>query len=105
MTFDLGAQAERTALAWRRTSLALLAVSTILLRRADRNGWSVVLLPAVFALFLSLACTIRLHERYKKKRQGIACDRYAPEIGMILLMTSGTLTLVSTAAYIVIVAK
>ena len=104
VTVDVGVQAERTVLAWRRTSQALLVVSAMLVRWLGQHGL-IVLLPTGFALLLSLACAIGLNKRYLKKRQGIACKRYEPEIGMILLITAGILSLALTASYLVAIAK
>lgn len=98
---DTGVQAERTALAWRRTSVALLTISTLLLRWFAQHGWG-VLIPSLFALYLSLTCAYRLKKRYGHQRQGISRGHYEPAIAMILLMTGGILMLAIVAAYIAI---
>ena len=89
-------------MAWRRTSLALLVVSTLLLRWIGLHGWS-VLIPAVFALLLSVICATRLGKRYVRKQRGVAGDHYEPEIALIVLLTFGMLVLGSVTAYIVII--
>ena len=100
---DVGVQAERTALAWRRTSLALLVVSTLLLRWIGLHGYR-VLMPAAFALLLSVICATRLGKRYVRKQQGVAGEHYEPEIALILLLTIGVLVLGSAVACIVMTA-
>lgn len=90
-------------MAWRRTSLALLVVSTLLLRWISLHGWG-VLIPAAFATLLSAICATRLGSRYARKQQGVACERYEPEIGLILLLTVGMLLLASAAARIILTA-
>ena len=101
METDLGVQAERTALAWRRTSLALFVVSIVLLRWIGRHGW-IVLVPMAFALFRSLMSANWLDVRYQRKLQGLARERIEPDIAMILLMTGSLLILASVIAYIVL---
>ena len=100
MTIDVGAQAERTALAWRRTSLALLVISSVLLRWVVQHGW-IVALPAGFALVMCVAATLRANARYRRQRRGVACERYEPPIALVALMSCGVLTLAAGAALIV----
>ncbi|MFC3453904.1 DUF202 domain-containing protein [Amycolatopsis speibonae] len=46
---DHGAQAERTGLAWRRTTLAATACTLLLLHAAARRGWGTAVVPVAFA--------------------------------------------------------
>ncbi len=46
---DHGAQAERTALAWRRTALAATACTLLLLHTAARRGWGTAVIPVAVA--------------------------------------------------------
>ncbi|PBC47451.1 DUF202 domain-containing protein [Rhodococcus sp. ACPA1] len=63
--FDLGLQPERTALAWRRTVLALVAGSLISAKLlAPLLGWISMLIPLAFLAASVVALTL-LHRRYR----------------------------------------
>lgn len=59
---DVGLAAERTAMAWQRTGLALAAVSTLLVRVGDRRLELTV--PGLLGLVLGLALIVLGERRY-----------------------------------------
>lgn len=59
---DVGLAAERTAMAWQRTGLALAAVSTLLVRVGDRRLELTV--PGLLGLLLGLALVVMGERRY-----------------------------------------
>ena len=66
--FDAGLQPERTALAWRRTALAVATVSLIGLRIAPERLGSWALLPASTGLVVALVMAIGSDCRYRSNQ-------------------------------------
>lgn len=71
---DAGLQAERTLLAWRRTQLSLLAVSTLFLRWIPEHGRFALGLIAV-ALLAVLGIWLGQWRRYRVSIRGISENR------------------------------
>jgi uncharacterized membrane protein YidH (DUF202 family) len=63
--FDPGLQPERTALAWRRTGLALTAGSLIALRVLPHALGTWALLPVGLGVVLSVLVLVASHQRYR----------------------------------------
>jgi uncharacterized membrane protein YidH (DUF202 family) len=64
--FDPGLQPERTALAWRRTALALVAGSLLGLRALPTLLGSAGLVMAAAGVILALAVLATAHRRYRR---------------------------------------
>lgn len=63
--FDPGLQLERTALAWRRTALALLVGSMVATRILPELGGPWMLLPASIGIGIALTLLVLAHRRYR----------------------------------------
>jgi uncharacterized membrane protein YidH (DUF202 family) len=87
---DVGLQPERTLLAWRRTLLSLLAVSTLFLRWIPHHGAFAFGLIAV-AMLTVLAIWLGQWRRYRISSRGI-CENHGPtalaEIAVLALACS-----------------
>ena len=64
--FDAGLQPERTALAWRRTALAVAAASLAALRVLPQVLGSWALLPAALGAGVSFVALVLTHRRYRR---------------------------------------
>jgi uncharacterized membrane protein YidH (DUF202 family) len=73
--FDPGMQPERTALAWRRTALAMGAGSLVALRIFPQilGLWAV--LPTVIAFAIAVAVFIAAQLRYRRNHRALIADR------------------------------
>jgi putative membrane protein len=88
--FDPGLQPERTALAWRRTALAMSVGSFLALRilPAVLGAWAIV--PAGIGVLLSIAILIASHRRYARHHRTLirpAESGPLPSGGLLLLTT------------------
>jgi uncharacterized membrane protein YidH (DUF202 family) len=81
--FDPGMQPERTALAWRRTALAMAAGSLVALRifPASLGLWAIV--PAAIAFAISAVVFVAAHARYRRNHRALVADR-GPDAGVAL---------------------
>ncbi|HMH58515.1 MAG TPA: DUF202 domain-containing protein [Galbitalea sp.] len=81
--FDPGMQPERTALAWRRTALAMAAGSLVALRvfPASLGLWAVV--PAAIAFAISVVVFVSAHLRYRRNHRVLVADR-GPDARVVL---------------------
>lgn len=93
--FDVGLQPERTALAWRRTGLALgvAALGALRVLPATFGPWGFV--PAVAGLLGAVAVVGAAHRRYRAAHTTLVSD------GDRAPLPSGTLPLI-TAALVVL---
>lgn len=64
--FDAGLQPERTALAWRRTALAVAVVSLAALRILPEVLGSWALIPAALGAGVSFVALVLTHRRYRR---------------------------------------
>jgi len=93
--FDPGLQPERTALAWRRTGLALAAGSLVAVRvlPAVLGAWA--LLPAGLGVALSVLVLAAAHQRYRTHHRRLTAsplDRtHLPDGALLALVAVVTL--------------
>lgn len=89
---DPGLQPERTTMAWTRTAISMLIVSSILLR------WIHVYGPAVFALMaLLVGCAVYVvlsnRADYHRAVRGIAHDVVQPNITRVMVLSGAVILL------------
>ncbi|TFV53964.1 DUF202 domain-containing protein [Geodermatophilus sp. DF01-2] len=77
--FDPGAQNERTALAWRRTALALLAAALVGARLLVSDGWAAGLWAVVLVLPASAWVLWMANRRYAKASAALAGRTALPD--------------------------
>lgn len=75
--FDAGLQPERTALAWRRTALAVATVSFIGLRIIPESVGPWALPPSGMGLVVALVMTIGSHFRYRSNHIALTSSTQA----------------------------
>jgi hypothetical protein len=84
---EIGVQAERTALSWRRTGLSLAALAALTVK-AMIASTSVALLVAAVLLALAMGL-VALHERRLRQRAGRELVAEAPVIASVVGLTVG----------------
>lgn len=101
--FDSGLQPERTALAWRRTSLTIATCALVALRvlpQAAETWWSPI--PGLFGFCSAVFLFVVSHCRYTELNRHLSAaqDVYIINAAMILLavVTTGLLGLLSLTA-------
>lgn len=100
MTGDRGLQAERTALAWKRTALAMLVNGALLLRAAVDSASSRL---AFVALLIVLAALLMFRTGSHRQHSLANLQPRAPHAGLLML-TIAAVWLACGAAVIVIAA-
>lgn len=81
-----GLQAERTGLAWSRTSLAVGANAVLLsARELSQGAWGPTLVPAGLALALAVATAVYGRRRTARLRRGPLPSPLAPRLAVPLL--------------------
>jgi putative membrane protein len=99
---DVGLAAERTAMAWQRTALALAAFSALLVHLADRD--LVVAAPGLGGLALALALLIMGERRYATAVRRVEQGHSPLAHGLTRLLTGGLVVLsVSSLALVLVV--
>jgi uncharacterized membrane protein YidH (DUF202 family) len=104
--FDPGLQPERTALAWRRTGLALavgsLAAVRVLPGLVGRWGYA----AAALAFAASVGILVAAHFRYRRDHRSLtsaATDRIALSGGALIGMTALAVLLIGVGGAVVLV--
>jgi putative membrane protein len=98
-----GTQPERTALAWQRTGLGVLAVSGLLGHRAVEEGRPVLLVLAGVAALLGLVVLGALAPvRYRDVRRGVAAGTGVATPRLVAGVTATVLLVTAVAAVAVV---
>ena len=103
--FDVGLQPERTALAWRRTALALVvgAVVGIRVLPALLGPWA--LIPAGLGIVLAVTLLVASHTRYRRQHELLTTASSARIIlsdGALPALVAGTVLLGGLACLAVV---
>lgn len=101
--YDAGLQPERTALAWRRTALALAAGSLVAVRVVPALTGPWALLPTGAGLALAVAILVLAHLRYRRLHRALVEHRQPdrqPD-GRLVALTGLATLLVGVAALVV----
>ena len=99
---DPGLQPERTALAWGRTVLTLIAASAICLRWLPEQGLFVLTL---FGLTVATGSAIYLTQRrrYRRSAAGIKAEQLAPDIAAVFWTAGACVALGALGVWLVLV--
>jgi putative membrane protein len=99
---DVGLAAERTAMAWQRTALALAAFSALLVHLAESD--LAVAAPGLGGLGLALALLVMGERRYATAVRRVEQGRSPLAHGLTRLLTGGLVVLsVSALVFVVVV--
>lgn len=103
--FDVGLQPERTALAWRRTALALVvgAVVGIRVLPALLGPWA--LIPAGLGIVLAVLLLVASHVRYRRQHELLTTansTRIVLSDGTLPVLVAGTVLLGSLVCLAVV---
>lgn len=104
--FDIGLQPERTALAWRRTALALVVAAVVGIRVLPTllGPWAII--PAGVGIALAVAILVASHYRYQQHHERLttaATDRIALPDGKLPALVVSTTCLAGLACIAVVV--
>lgn len=103
--FDPGLQPERTALAWRRTGLAMAVGSLLALRVVPIYLGASSLIPVVAGLVASVAILVTSQVRYRRQTVRLSDhdDRIGVAHGALVALTALTTVLFAGVAMLVVV--
>ncbi|PZE32863.1 DUF202 domain-containing protein [Curtobacterium sp. MCSS17_006] len=106
--FDAGLQPERTALAWRRTALALVVASLVAVRILPEllGTWAILL--AGLGLIASVAVLVAAHRRYRIVHRTLTrsdTDRVPLPSGWLPLAVAAGVVASGVAAAVVVTVK
>jgi len=105
--FDVGLQPERTALAWRRTTLAIAVGALVAIRVLPELLGAWVLLPATGGLLAAFGAAVASHRRYGAHHHlltGFDSDRIALPDGRLLAVVAAVVVLGGVGALLVVTA-
>lgn len=98
---DAGLQPERTALAWGRTTLAMVAASALFLRWTPQYGWFAGVLT-LGALLTAAFIYAGQRMRYERRVRGIRSGALQADAGAVLGISAAVLALGGLAVYCVL---
>lgn len=98
--FDAGLQPERTALAWRRTALALAGGALVAVRVVPALTGPWAYLPTGAGLVLAIAILALAHQRYRLVHRALVSHREPDQRpdGRLVALTAATTLLIGLAA-------
>jgi uncharacterized membrane protein YidH (DUF202 family) len=101
--YDPGLQPERTLLAWRRTCLALVVGSAVIVRFAGESIGYAAAAIGIAGVSTAAAGYFRAAVRYRLAHEGLTRDGQLPIDGLALAMMALTLLLIGigAAAYVI----
>lgn len=101
--FDPGLQPERTALAWRRTGLALLGGSLVAARILPETlgAWAVI--PGLIGVAAAASLLFAIHRRYRRHHESLIRDGDRSPIAGGRLIAATALFLVAAAVVSIVV--
>lgn len=103
--FDVGLQPERTALAWRRTALALVVGAVVSIRVLPTLLGTWALVPAGAGIVLAVALLVASHKRYRRQHDLLTSadsDRIVLSDGRLPAAVTGTVLLGGIASLAVV---
>lgn len=89
---DPGLQPERTVMAWGRTLLALVTVSTIFLRWLPAHGLPVLALIATAAAAATCIFATQ-NKRYRRGFQGVCAEQIRADVSGVFALSTAVLLL------------
>ena len=98
---DAGLQPERTDLAWRRTTLSLVAAAAIFLRWMPHHGWFAGTLVAA-AVLTALAINLTRRRRLHRAIRGIQQNAMVPDIASTAAVAASVVVLAVLGIYTVL---
>jgi putative membrane protein len=100
---DVGLAAERTAMAWQRTGLAVAAFSTLLVRVADRD--LALTVPGLLGLVLGLGLIVVGERRYSNIVERVQTDRTPLAHDLASILALGVTALSAASLIFVVTAQ
>jgi hypothetical protein len=99
---DPGLQPERTALAWGRTVLTMIAASAICLRWLPEQGLFVL---TMFGLIVAAGSAIYFtqRQRYRRSVEGIRAGHLAPDMAAVFWTAGACIVLGALGVWLVLV--
>lgn len=102
--YDPGLQAERTLLAWRRTCLAFILASAVVVRFTVESAGSVAVLVGALGALLALVAYLAAHRRYRAAHRSLVARGMLDTGGLpMLAATLAALSLGVVAAVYAVV--
>ncbi|MGO4535234.1 DUF202 domain-containing protein [Leifsonia sp. 2MCAF36] len=104
--FDQGLQPERTALAWRRTGLALLGGSLVAARILPETLGAWAAIPGLIGVAAAASLLYAIHRRYRQQHQRLTAegDRSPIAGGRLVAAMAGFLLAAAIVSIVVTIA-